>query len=43
MNCVVCINWCPSKAINYGCKTQNSRRYRKPRINADELARQGVT
>jgi len=43
MNCVACINLCPSKATNYGGKTQNRRRYRNPRISADELARQGVT
>ena len=38
-HCVACISWCPSKAINYGNKTQNRRRYRNPRINVEELAR----
>lgn len=40
-HCVACISWCPAKAINYGGKTQNRRRYRNPRITADELARRG--
>ena len=40
-HCVACISWCPAKAINYGNKTQNRRRYRNPRVKADELTRQG--
>jgi len=40
-HCVACISWCPAKAIDYGSKTQNRRRYRNPRIKADELTRQG--
>ena len=40
-HCVACISWCPAKAINYGTKTQNRRRYRNPRIDVDELTRQG--
>ena len=35
--CVACISWCPAKAINYSNKTQNRRRYRNPRINADDF------
>ena len=38
-HCVACISWCPAKAINYGEKTQERRRYRNPRINVDELKR----
>jgi len=37
--CVACISWCPAKAINYGNITQTRRRYRNPRIKADELKR----
>ena len=36
-HCVACISWCPAKAINYGGKTESRRRYRNPRIKADEL------
>jgi len=38
-HCVACISWCPAEAINYGGKTQNRRRYRNPRVTADELTR----
>ena len=40
-HCVACISWCPVKAIDYGEKTRSRRRYRNPRITADELIRQG--
>jgi len=36
-HCVACISWCPAKAINYGNKTLDRRRYRNPKITADEL------
>jgi ferredoxin len=36
-HCVACISWCPSKAIEYGSKTQSRRRYRNLRIKAEEL------
>ena len=39
-HCVACISWCPAKAINYGGKTRDRRRYRNPRITADELTRE---
>ena len=39
--CMACISWCPAKAIDYENKTQTRRRYRNPRIKADELIRQG--
>ena len=39
-HCVACISWCPAKAINYGTKTQNRRRYRNPQITVDEIMRQ---
>ena len=36
-HCVACISWCPARAIEYGSRTQSRRRYRNPRIKADEL------
>ncbi|MEM1485570.1 EFR1 family ferrodoxin [Oscillospiraceae bacterium PP1C4] len=39
-HCVACISWCPVRAIEYGDRTQSRRRYRNPRIQADELTRQ---
>ncbi|MCL2678499.1 MAG: EFR1 family ferrodoxin, partial [Clostridiales bacterium] len=39
--CVACISWCPSKAIDYGSKTQERRRYRNPRVKAEDLASRG--
>ncbi|MCL2034563.1 MAG: EFR1 family ferrodoxin [Oscillospiraceae bacterium] len=36
-HCVACISWCPLRAIEYGGKTRARRRYRNPRIKADEL------
>lgn len=38
-HCVACISWCPARAIEYGNRTQSRRRYRNPRIRADELTR----
>lgn len=35
--CVACICWCPAKAIENGNKTQSRRRYRNPRVTAEEL------
>jgi len=35
--CMACISWCPEKAIDYGNKTKNRKRYRNPRINVNEL------
>ena len=35
--CVACISWCPQKAIDYGNKTQERRRYRNPQIKVEEL------
>jgi len=39
-HCEACISWCPAKAIEYGDRTQSRRRYRNPRIRADELTRE---
>jgi len=36
-HCVSCINWCPVKAIQYGDKTKNRRRYHNPKISVKEL------
>ena len=38
-HCVACISWCPAMAIDYGNKTQGRRRYRNPRITAEDLLR----
>ena len=38
-HCMACISWCPAKAINYGNVTQTRRRYRNPKIKADEFSR----
>jgi formate hydrogenlyase subunit 6/NADH:ubiquinone oxidoreductase subunit I len=38
--CVACICWCPARAIENGNKTQSRRRYRNPKIAANELERQ---
>ena len=38
-HCVACISWCPAKAIDYGSKTKNRRRYRNPRVTAEEFLR----
>ena len=37
--CMACISWCPSKAIDFGDKTRDRRRYRNPRITAEEMVR----
>ena len=37
--CVACICWCPARAIENGDKTQSRRRYRNPKITADDLTR----
>ena len=39
-HCVACISWCPTRAIEYGNKTQSRRRYQNPHIKAEELFRQ---
>jgi MinD superfamily P-loop ATPase len=36
--CVVCIQFCPQKAINYKNATQKRRRYTNPEISYKELA-----
>jgi len=36
-HCVACISWCPEKAINYGNKTQDRRRYRNPLVTVEEF------
>jgi ferredoxin len=36
-HCMACISWCPVKAVNYGKITQTRRRYRNPRIKAEEF------
>ena len=38
-HCMACISWCPVNAIDYGDRTQSRRRYKNPRITADELIR----
>ena len=37
--CVACIQYCPTKAINYKDKTQSRRRYTHPDIKYSELAK----
>jgi ferredoxin/flavodoxin len=37
--CMACIQYCPQKAINYGNKTQNRRRYTNPEIDYKELSK----
>lgn len=37
--CVACIQYCPTKAINYKNKTQNRRRYTHPDISIEEMTR----
>ena len=37
-HCVACISWCPEQAIEYGERTHGRRRYRNPRVTAEELA-----
>ena len=41
-HCVACISWCPAMAIENGNNTQNRRRYRNPRVTADDLTRKGL-
>lgn len=36
-HCVACISWCPVGAIEYGNRTQARRRYRNPKVKAEEL------
>ena len=36
-HCAACISWCPEKAIDYRDKTQARRRYRNPRVTANEM------
>jgi Fe-S-cluster-containing hydrogenase component 2 len=38
-HCVACISWCPTRAIEYGNKTQSRRRYRNPNIKVDDMQR----
>jgi ferredoxin/flavodoxin len=35
--CMACLQWCPVEAINYGRKTEGRRRYRNPKIKAENL------
>jgi ferredoxin/flavodoxin len=35
--CVACIQWCPTQAIQYGKKTAAFKRYHNPTINAQDL------
>ena len=37
-HCVACISWCPARAIDYGAGTAGRRRYRNPRISAEDMA-----
>ncbi|MDR0455158.1 MAG: EFR1 family ferrodoxin [Treponema sp.] len=36
-HCVACISWCPKEAIQYGGQTKTRRRYRNPKISANEM------
>ncbi len=38
--CLACIQWCPTEAIQYGNKTANRKRYRHPGVTASELYRE---
>lgn len=38
-HCMACISWCPVRAIDYGDRTRSRRRYRNPRVKAEELIR----
>ncbi|GAA0729042.1 EFR1 family ferrodoxin [Clostridium malenominatum] len=35
--CMACIHWCPPKAIEYGKKSGNKRRYTHPKIKLEEM------
>lgn len=35
--CLACLNNCPADAINYGESTKGKKRYKNPRVSADEL------
>ncbi|MDE7231179.1 MAG: EFR1 family ferrodoxin [Oscillospiraceae bacterium] len=35
--CLACLNNCPADAINYGVSTIGKKRYKNPRVSADEL------
>ncbi len=35
--CLACIQWCPTKAIQYGPKTINYERYHHPQIKLSEM------
>jgi len=36
-HCMACISWCPQKAIEYGARTQNRRRYMNPYVKAEDI------
>jgi ferredoxin len=38
--CMACIQYCPTEAIQYEEKTQNRKRYRNPHIRVSEIVRQ---
>ncbi|EKQ53564.1 MULTISPECIES: EFR1 family ferrodoxin [unclassified Clostridium] len=35
--CMACIQWCPTQAINYSNKTQNRKRYTHPKVKVSDL------
>lgn len=35
--CMACLQWCPTKAINYGQRTAGRQRYHHPRFKAGDL------
>jgi ferredoxin len=36
-HCLACIQWCPTKAIQYGTKTAGRKRYHHPEVQVSEL------
>jgi ferredoxin len=39
IQCLACIHFCPSKAIQYGKETEKKGRYTNPRISIDEISK----
>jgi len=35
--CLACIHWCPEKAIQFGKRTLNKKRYRNPTITVKDM------
>jgi len=39
--CLACLQWCPTKSIQYKHSTQYRRRYHHPEVTAEEIAHRG--